>query len=44
MGKEIGSVSAEIDPFKKYMRTAGYGEELVKNNDFISAGLCPEAF
>ena len=44
MGKEIGSVSAEIEPFEKYMRSAGYGEGLVKNNDFISAGLCPEAF
>lgn len=44
MGKEIGSVSAEIEPFEKYMRSAGYGEGIVKNNDFISAGLCPEAF
>lgn len=44
MGKDIGSVSAQIDPFEKYMRSAGYGEELVKNNDFISAGLCPNAF
>ncbi len=44
MGKAVGSVSAEIEPFEKYMRSAGYGEGLVKNNDFISAGLCPEAF
>ena len=44
MGKGIGSVSADIDTFKKYMRSAGYGEGLVKNNNFISAGLCPDAF
>ncbi len=44
MGKEVGGISAEIDPFEKYMRAAGYGEGLVKNYDFISAGLCPEAF
>ena len=44
MGKDVGSVSVDIDPFKKYMRSAEYGEGLVKNNDFISDGLCPEAF
>lgn len=44
MGKDIGSISMEIDPFQKYMRSAGYDEPPVKNNDFISAGLCPEAF
>lgn len=44
IGKEVGSISAKIDPSEKYMRPAGYGEGLVKNNDFISSGLCPEAF
>jgi predicted amidohydrolase len=44
IGKDVGTVSAEMEPFKKYMRSAGYGEGLVKNNEFISAGLCPEAF
>lgn len=44
IGKDVGSITAKIDPFEKYMRSAGYGEGLVKNNDFISAGLCPEAF
>lgn len=44
MGKNVGSISCDIDPFEKYMRSAGYGEGLVKNNDFISEGLCPEAF
>ena len=44
MGKDEGRISADIDPFEKYMRSAGFGEALVRNNDFISAGLCPEAF
>ncbi len=44
MGKDVGSISADIDPCEKYMRTAGFGEGLVRNDDFISAGLCPEAF
>ena len=44
MGKDVGSVSCDIAPFDKYMRSAGFGEGLVENNDFISAGLCPEAF
>ena len=44
MGKEVGSISADVEPFEKYMRTAGFGEGLVRNDDFISAGLCPEAF
>ena len=44
IGNDVGCISAEIDPSEKYMRAAGYGEGLVKNNEFISAGLCPEAF
>ncbi len=44
MGKDIGSVSAEVDPLSKYMRSAGFGGDTVRNDDFISAGLCPEAF
>ena len=44
MGKDVGSISVDIDPNEKYMRTAGFGEGLVRNDDFISAGLCPEAF
>lgn len=44
MGKDVGSVSMDINPFEKYLRSAGFGEGLVKNNDFISSGLCPEAF
>lgn len=44
MGKLVGSISAEIDPKQKYMRTAGFGGGLIRNDDFINNGLCPEAF
>lgn len=44
MGKEIGTVCADIDPKEKYMRTAGFGGGVVRNDDFISDGLCPAAF
>ncbi len=44
IGKEVGNISAEVDPFRKYMRTAGFGGNTVRNDDFISAGLCPAAF
>ena len=44
LGKEIGSISAEIDPTEKYMRTAGFGGGMVRNDDFIACGLRPEIF
>ncbi len=44
MGKSVGSVSCEIDPKRKYMRTAGFGGGMVRNDDFIGNGLCPEKF
>lgn len=44
IGKEVGSISVDVDPFEKYMRPAGFGEGLVRNDDFISDGLCPDAF
>ncbi len=44
MGKNVGSVSIEIDPLFKYMRAAGFGGDTVRNDDFISYGLCPNAF
>ena len=44
MGKNVGSISADIDPKEKYMRSAGFGGDTVRNDDFIAAGLCPEAF
>lgn len=44
MGKEVGSASADIDPLYKHMRTAGFGGNLIRNDDFINAGLRPEIF
>ena len=44
MGKSTGAVSATVDPKEKHMRTAGFGEGLVPNDEFISAGLRPEVF
>lgn len=44
IGKDIGSISTEIDPKWKYMRTAGFGGGMVRNDDFINAGLCPKVF
>lgn len=44
MGKDVGSISTDINPFEKYMRAAGFGENKVRNDEFISAGLRPDAF
>ncbi len=44
MGKDTGSISVEIDPKYKYMRVAGFGGSMVRNDEFISNGLCPEIF
>ena len=44
MGKTTGSISAEVDSKEKYMRSAGFGGGMVRNDTFIEMGLCPEAF
>lgn len=44
IGKAIGSISAEVDPHKKHMRTAGFGGSMIRNDDFINAGMRPEVF
>ena len=44
LGKEIGSVSVTVDVKEKYMRTAGFGGNMVRNDDFINAGLRPDVF
>lgn len=44
LGSRVGSISAEIDPLQKYLRPAGFGGKMVRNDDFINAGLCPDAF
>lgn len=44
IGKGVGSISAVIDEKNKYMRTAGFGGNMIRNDDFINDGLCPEIF
>ena len=44
MGKKLGSITADIDPKWKYMRTAGFGGDLIRNDEFINQGLCPDIF
>ena len=44
MGKDVGQIYAEVDPFFKHTRTAGFGCGIVRNDDFINDGLCPEVF
>ncbi len=44
MGKTVGAVSASVDPMQKYMRTAGFGGNTVRNDDFINSGLRPQVF
>ncbi len=38
MGKKIGTLCADIEEKKKYMRSAGFGQGLVYNDDFITNG------
>ena len=44
LGKSTGSISATVDIKEKYMRTAGFGGNMVRNDDFINAGLRPDIF
>lgn len=44
LGKEVGSISVDVDLKQKYMRTAGFGGGIVRNDDFINDGLCPGVF
>lgn len=44
MGKAVGSISAQIDPHWKYMRTAGFGGGMIRGDAFITNGLRPEVF
>ena len=44
LGKEIGSAIVTVDVKEKYMRTAGFGGNMVRNDDFINAGLRPDIF
>ena len=44
IGKSVGSIWAEVEPKWKFMRTAGFGGVMVRNDDFINQGLCPHFF
>ena len=44
LGKQTGCISAEIDTSFKHVRTAGFGGEIIRNDDFINYGLCPDIF
>lgn len=44
IGKSVGSISADIEPKWKFMRTAGFGGSMIRNDDFINQGLCPNVF
>lgn len=44
LGKEIGSAFVTVDVKEKYMRTAGFGGNMVRNDDFINNGLRPNVF
>ena len=44
LGKEIGSATVTVNEKEKYMRTAGFGGNMVRNDDFINAGLRPNIF
>ena len=44
LGKEVGSETREVEETWKYLRPAGYGGGMIRNDDFISGGLCPQIF
>lgn len=44
IGKEVGSIEALVDVKEKYMRTAGFGGDIVRNDEFINKGLMPSVF
>ena len=44
MGADVGSITVAVEPTWKYMRTAGFGGGMVRNDDFVNDGLRPEVF
>ena len=44
IGKEIGSISFEINEKEKFMRSAGFGGSTVRADDFVNDGLRPDIF
>lgn len=44
LGKEVGAISADVDPHEKHTRAAGFGGGMIRNDDFINDGLRPAVF
>lgn len=44
LGKDVGSISCEIDLMFKHVRPAGFGKGMIRNDEFINMGLRPEIF
>ena len=44
LGKDVGSISCEIDLTFKHVRPAGFGKGMIRNDEFINIGLRPEIF
>jgi predicted amidohydrolase len=44
LGKEVGSITEQIDVFVKHLRPAGFGKGMIRNDEFINIGLRPEIF
>ena len=44
LGASVSGMTAELDPKWKYMRSAGFGGGMVRNDDFINQGLRPDVF
>ncbi len=44
LGEAVGVATCQVDASWKYMRPAGFGGGIVRNDQFIADGLCPEAF
>lgn len=44
IGKDIGDISATVDPTQKYMRSAGFGGKMIRNDEFINNGICKSVF
>ena len=38
---EVGCATVATDPKQKHMRTAGFGGQMIRNDDFINGGLYP---
>jgi predicted amidohydrolase len=41
---DVGAFSLVVNISEKYTRPAGFGGKMVRNDDFINDGLCPDAF